>query len=96
MKYLKNLIFIIFFSISINQIINQSSFAESNLNSIIKSFCIKNVKAEMNEANLEYEESFGEEVCNCYLENISNNIDHQRSISLCKFKNNKNNKNNNL
>ncbi len=87
MKYFNNLIFLIFFSI----FINQSSFAESNLNSIIKSFCIKNVKAEMNEANLKYEESFGEEVCNCYLENISNNIDHQRSISICKFKNNKKN-----
>tara|TARA_B100000963_G_C22580581_1_gene650647 strand:+ start:1202 stop:1378 length:177 start_codon:yes stop_codon:yes gene_type:complete len=48
-------------------------------------FCVENVKSEMLKANLKYEESFGKEVCNCYLKKISNNRSHEDSISECKI-----------
>ena len=54
------------------------------LSSIIKIFCIENVKSEIRKANLAYTESFGNKVCDCYLKNINNNIEHEKSILKCK------------
>ena len=54
-------------------------------NSIIKIFCKESVKSEYKKNNFEYEESIGEDVCNCYLRNISKNISHKDSISRCKL-----------
>ncbi len=59
--------------------------SEINTNSIIKIFCKESVKSEFKKNNFEYEESIGEDVCNCYLINISNNISHKESISRCKL-----------
>ena len=59
--------------------------SEINTNSIIKIFCKESVKAEFKKNNFEYEENIGEEVCNCYLKNMSKNISHKESISKCKL-----------
>ena len=67
-----------------NQISIIKSSTEFNANSIIKMFCLENVKAEIIKANLTYKESFGNEVCDCYLKNINNNIEHEKSIFKCK------------
>lgn len=58
--------------------------AEINTNSLINLFCIENVKAEMIKSNLNYEESFGKYTCECYLRNLSENRNHEDSISICK------------
>ena len=70
--------------ISFYQISIIKSSTKFNANSIIKLFCIENVKSEIIKANLIYKESFGEEVCDCYLENINNNIEHEKAIFKCK------------
>tara|TARA_Y100001978_G_scaffold111311_1_gene99290 strand:+ start:209 stop:481 length:273 start_codon:yes stop_codon:yes gene_type:complete len=63
--------------------------SEINTNAIIKIFCKESVKSEFKKNNFEYEESIGEDVCNCYLINISNNISHKESISRCKLEKSK-------
>ena len=67
-----------------NQILTIKSSSELNINSIIKIFCIENVKSEIRKANLIYTESFGNKVCDCYLKNITNNIAHEKAIFKCK------------
>ena len=59
-------------------------------NSIIKIFCKESVKSEYKKNNFVYEESIGEDVCNCYLKNISKNVSHKESISKCKIEKFKN------
>ena len=63
--------------------------SEINTNAIIKIFCKESVKSEFKKNNFEYKESIGEDVCNCYLINISNNISHKESISRCKLEKSK-------
>ena len=60
--------------------------SELKTNSIIKIFCKESVKSEFKKNNFAYEESIGEDVCNCYLKNISKNVGHKESISKCKLK----------
>ena len=72
--------------IFINIIYADNLKAEVNNNSIIKIFCKESVKSEFKKNNFEYKESIGEDVCNCYLKNISKNISHKESISKCKLK----------
>ena len=55
-------------------------------NSIIKIFCKESVKSEFKKNNYDYDEKIGEDVCNCYLKNLSKKISHQESISKCKLK----------
>ena len=55
-------------------------------NSIIKIFCKESVKSEFKKNNYNYDERIGEDVCNCYLKNLSKKISHQESISKCKLK----------
>ena len=38
----------------------------------------------MIKANLMYTESLGNDVCDCYLKSINNNISHESSIIKCK------------
>ena len=54
-------------------------------NSIIKIFCKESVKSEFKKNNFKYEDRIGEDVCNCYLKNISKNVSHKESISKCKL-----------
>jgi len=70
--------------IFLNEISTIKSSPEFNINSIIKTFCIENVKSELKKANLIYEESFGNKICDCYLKNINNNIEHEKAIFKCK------------
>jgi len=73
------------FIILINTTYAEDLKTEINNNSIIKIFCKESVKSEFKKNNLEYKASIGEDVCNCYLTNINNNIDHKKSISNCKL-----------
>ena len=73
------------FIILINTTYAEDLKTEINNNSIIKIFCKESVKSEFKKNNIEYEASIGEDVCNCYLTNIKNNIDHKKSISNCKL-----------
>ena len=80
----------IFFFLTLRFI--ESNFAKennnnNNNNSIIKYFCIKNVKSEFKISNVEYSDILGEEICNCYMKNISGNTSHEESISNCKLEN---------
>tara|TARA_Y100000589_G_scaffold150922_1_gene143907 strand:+ start:3979 stop:4260 length:282 start_codon:yes stop_codon:yes gene_type:complete len=70
--------------ICFNQLFFIKSSAEFNSNKIIKIFCLESVKAEIIKAGQIYKESFGNEVCNCYLKNINNGIEHEKSIFVCK------------
>ena len=63
--------------------------SEIKANSIIKIFCKESVKSEFKKNNFKYEEKIGEDICNCYLKNISKNISHKESISKCKLENSK-------
>ena len=72
-----------------NQILITKSSPELNMNSIIKMFCIENVKSEIIKANIIYTDKFGNDVCDCYLKNINNNIEHEKSIFICKEEANK-------
>ena len=75
----------------INVIYSDNLQNEIYTNLIIKNFCKENVKSEFKRNNFDYKDSIGENVCNCYLINISKNISHEESISKCKigtFKNN--------
>ena len=67
-----------------NQILIIKSSKEINSDTIIKIFCIESIKSEIRKANLIYSESFGNNVCDCYLKNIKNNIEHKKSIFKCK------------
>tara|TARA_Y100001970_G_C13699414_1_gene586428 strand:+ start:344 stop:616 length:273 start_codon:yes stop_codon:yes gene_type:complete len=80
----KNILFIIILIGSQNTIKN-NLMAENNSNSIIKIFCLESVKIEMERENLIYSDDFGNEVCNCYLENLSENNSHEESKSKCKI-----------
>ena len=59
--------------------------SDTKTNVIIKIFCKESVKSEYKKNNFVYEESIGEDVCNCYLKNISKNVSHKDSISKCKL-----------
>ena len=69
----------------INTIYADDLRTQINSNSIIKIFCKERVKSEFKKNNFVYEESIGEDVCNCYLKNISKNVGHKESISKCKL-----------
>ena len=84
MSFLKLFFFIIVSNLIINQLSNQS-YAGINTNEIINIFCLENFKSEMLKANLDYNEILGRKVCKCYLEKISNNNSHEKSISECKI-----------
>ena len=70
----------------INIIYSDNLLSEIKTNSIIKIFCKESVKSEYKKNNFAYEESIGDDVCNCYLKNISKNVSHKESISKCKLK----------
>ncbi len=69
----------------INMIYVDNLHSEIKTNSIIKIFCKESVKSEYKKNNFAYEESIGEDVCNCYLKNISKNVSHKESIFKCKL-----------
>ena len=70
----------------INLTYSDNLLSDIKTNSIIKIFCKESVKSEFKKNKFAYEESIGEDVCNCYLKNISKNVGHKESISKCKLK----------
>ena len=82
---IKNIFLISPIFIFINFIFSDNFLLAKDNNSIIKFFCIESVKSEHKLNDVEYQDIFGEKICNCYLANISNNIDHENSISKCKI-----------
>ena len=75
----------------LNIVYADNLLSEIKTNSIIKIFCKESVKSEFKKNNIVYEESIGEDVCNCYLKNISKKVSHKKSIYKCKLKNIKEN-----
>ena len=75
----------------INLIYADNLLSDIKTNSIIKIFCKESVKSEFKKNNYDYDEKIGEDVCNCYLKNLSKKISHQESISKCKLKKTKEN-----
>ena len=59
-------------------------YSDINTNSFLNMFCLENVKAEMARADINYEEGFAEETCECYLRNFLESGNHNESISICK------------
>ena len=72
-----------------NSIYPEKKLSETNKNFLIKFFCIRNVRSEFKSNNIKYINKFGEEICNCYLNNILNNVNHENSIAQCKLENKK-------
>ena len=70
----------------INLTYTDNLLSDIKTNSIIKIFCKESVKSEFKKNNYDYDEKIGEDVCNCYLKNLSKKISHQESISKCKLK----------
>ena len=70
----------------LNLIYADNLSSETHTYSLIKIFCKESVKEEFKKNKFEYEESIGEDICNCYLRSISKNVSHQDSISKCKLK----------
>tara|TARA_Y100001978_G_C23371883_1_gene281337 strand:- start:193 stop:474 length:282 start_codon:yes stop_codon:yes gene_type:complete len=87
MKYFKNIFLLSFSFLFLNQILFDITFAGINYNSIIKTFCLIDFKEKMLKANKKYNNNLGEQVCNCYLNNISKNNSHEESIYKCKLEN---------
>ena len=72
------------FSFILANSLNIEVYSEINKNSLLNMFCLETVKAEMINANLQYEESFAEETCDCYLKTFSESGNHEESITTCK------------
>ena len=78
------------FFIFVNLIILFNSFnsfylAQTKQNSIIKLFCLQNVKEEMLKAEMEYSEEIADETCECYLEEFMKTASHQNAKIKCKL-----------
>ena len=68
-----------------NNIFIVKSFPDLNINSLIKSFCLKDVRSKIIKENSIYDEILGNKICDCYVKNfIDNNMQHEESINRCK------------
>ena len=68
-----------------NQIFLIKSSSNFDINSLIKSFCLKDVESQILKENSIYDESLGNKICDCYVKNFSdNNMNHDQSIIKCK------------
>ena len=68
-----------------NNIFIVKSSPDLNINSLIKSFCLRDVRSKIIKENSIYDDSLGNKICNCYVKNfIDNNMQHEESISRCK------------
>ena len=78
------------FFIFVNLIILSNSFnsyylAQTKQNSIIKLFCLQNVKEEMMKAEMVYSEEIANETCECYYEEFKQTSSHQEAKTKCKL-----------
>jgi len=90
MTRLKNIILFFIGLINIYQFTPIKSLSDIKTNSIITIFCLENVKSEMLKANIKYDKKVGIQTCECYLDNLSENISHEKSIEKCKLETIKN------
>ena len=81
----KKFIFLIIFLFPMRFFFIEKIHSEINTDSIIKIFCLENVKSEMQKANLKYQDHIGQLTCDCYLKNIKKEKSHEESISYCKL-----------
>ena len=84
MNLAKKIIYIFISSILLIHLSNKDFLAGSNSDSIIKMFCLENIKDEMSKAHLSYDEEIANSTCKCYLEEFSQTKSHQKSISICR------------
>ena len=76
------------FFIFVNLVILFNSFnsyylAQTKQNSIIKLFCLQNVKEEMMKSEMVYSEEIANETCECYLEEFTKKASHQYAKTKC-------------
>ena len=90
MKFIK-LFVITSFLLFLDSNYAENKSAETKNNFFIKYFCIESVKSEFKETKITYKDTIGEEICNCYLNNLSNKISHQEAIYKCKLDHKKKN-----
>ena len=62
---------------------NSSYLAQTKHNSIIKLFCLQNVKEEMLKAEMVYSEEIANETCDCYYEEFTQTSSHQDAKTKC-------------
>ena len=78
--------FLIFLNLSIIlNSFNNSNFAQTKQNSIIKLFCLQSVKEEMLKADIVYSEEIAKETCDCYYEEFTQTASHQDAKTKCKL-----------
>ena len=82
----KNIILSLIFYLILSEIFIIKTSAESDINKLIKSICLENLKSEMLKANIKYEDEIGEETCNCYLKNFLEEMNHNNAVNICKIK----------
>ena len=71
--------------INFNHTFMVQSSSDFDINSMIKSFCLKDVKLKIQKENDIYDESLGNKICDCYVKNfIDKNMQHEQSIIRCK------------
>ena len=64
---------------------NNYYLAQTKQNSIIKLFCLQNVKEEMLKARMIYSEEIANEACDCYYEEFTQTASHQDAKRKCKL-----------
>ena len=85
MKFFNKFFFIFLSCFILIKTANKDISAETNTNSIIKLFCLENIKDEMAQANISYDENMANYTCDCYLEEFFQNKNHKKSIEICKL-----------
>ena len=65
--------------------LNGYFLAQTKQNSIIKLFCLQNVKEEMTKAEMVYSEEIANVTCDCYYEEFTETASHEDAKSKCKL-----------
>ena len=85
MKASENRFFIFVNLIILFNSINSYYLAQTKQNSIIKLFCLQNVKEEMMKAEMVYSEEIANETCDCYYEVFTQTASHEDAKTKCKL-----------
>ena len=85
MKATKYKFFIIVNLIILLKSFNSYYLAQTKQNSIIKLFCLQNVKEEMMKAEMVYSEEIANKTCDCYYEEFTQTSSHQNAKTKCKY-----------
>ena len=65
--------------------LNSYYLAQTKQNSIIKLFCLQNVKEEMTKAEMVYSEEIANVTCDCYYEEFTQTASHEDAKTKCKL-----------